>query len=719
MSGICAAISAARQGITVNLVESSNSLGGRIGEELRLPYDLPGGSNSIFPREHGLLDEILLSLMKFNTDGSYAGQSRVLASLLIGEPRIQIFTGIRAIETKLSSRSDKLLSCLGLCQNTGERHLFKADYFADCTGTGNLSRLTDAPGETGRDLGAEPNSSNLNRFHRMVALINISRTENLIPFVCPEWVKVKWENNHLSARVEWMESLDQTLEGYHHIEWVCPQSERLPTAEEVAWAAWDYIKNRSPLKKTAKQLSLERISPLVLQQADFRGLGEYTLTGDDVANAKPHYDSVVFSRAAIDGPTALLCSNRGKISLAQPFEIPFRALYSKKVRNLFWTGAHASATHESAPCLGHSPTAAQMGVAVGHSAAHCVLKNRQPRTLSKKGHISSLQKSLQASNHRTGHSLFEDDLDLVKKSQVSASSSWDWKCQIHNSLKTGPMVNSCLVQMPLSTSKVDQVSVAINISQICTLEARLLQGSSFESNLPGDCLQTCTVEMNPGDDQLVHFPLPSQITNKGWHYLEIHSSEKFSLPVVDFPTVGFEVLYPQRNLESRATNSFNSYSHQLAKPFPFWDGPIIQVQPPQPMYLPENVKNSHIRPSSMPNLWISKPTDFKYPEFLEFSWDKPVESSRICLNFDASYNLTFPRHPLIHGQDQLPSIIKDYRIYVTDILGKSRLLVEERNNFLAFREHRFEPTTICGMEVEILSTGGLDRAQIFRVSAYE
>jgi len=256
MSGICAAISAARQGITVTLVESSNSLGGRIGEELRLPYDLPGGSNSIFPREHGLLDEILLSLLKFNTDGSYAGQSRVLASLLIGEPRIQIFTGIRAIETKLSSRSDKLLSCLGLCQNTGERHLFKADYFADCTGTGNLSRLTDAPGETGRDLGAEPNSSNLNRFHRMVALINISRTENLIPFVCPEWVKVKWENNHLSARVEWMESLDQTLEGYHHIEWVCPQSERLPTAEEVAWAAWDYIKNRSPLKKTAKQLSL-------------------------------------------------------------------------------------------------------------------------------------------------------------------------------------------------------------------------------------------------------------------------------------------------------------------------------------------------------------------------------------------------------------------------------------------------------------------------------
>ena len=64
ISGICAAISAARQGCTVNLIENRNTLGGRIGEEVRLPFDQPGGYNSPFPRESGLLDEILVKLQK-------------------------------------------------------------------------------------------------------------------------------------------------------------------------------------------------------------------------------------------------------------------------------------------------------------------------------------------------------------------------------------------------------------------------------------------------------------------------------------------------------------------------------------------------------------------------------------------------------------------------------------------------------------------------------
>ena len=42
----------------------------------------------------------------------------------------------------------------------------------------------------------------------------------------------------------------------------------------------------------------------------------------------------------------------------------------------------------------------------------------------------------------------------------------------------------------------------------------------------------------------------------------------------------------------------------------------------------------NFRPTNLPNLWISQPTDFKYPEFLEISWGKEREFSRIDQTLD-------------------------------------------------------------------------------------
>ena len=174
ISGICAAISAARQGCTVNLVEARNTLGGRISEEVRIPFDRPGGCNSPFPREAGLLDEILAKLLKYNSECTYAGQSRVFHSIIQGETRIKLFSNIRIIDADTQNKAHKIDSCAGLCMATGIRHVFKANYIIDCTGTGNIAKLAGAPGETGIDLGATEDFNHEAIQHRVVALLNLS-----------------------------------------------------------------------------------------------------------------------------------------------------------------------------------------------------------------------------------------------------------------------------------------------------------------------------------------------------------------------------------------------------------------------------------------------------------------------------------------------------------------------------------------------------------------
>ena len=66
LAGICAAVSAAREGATVRLVEARSFIGGRIGSEIRFPLNDLNSSNYAYIRETGILDEILFHISKNN-----------------------------------------------------------------------------------------------------------------------------------------------------------------------------------------------------------------------------------------------------------------------------------------------------------------------------------------------------------------------------------------------------------------------------------------------------------------------------------------------------------------------------------------------------------------------------------------------------------------------------------------------------------------------------
>jgi hypothetical protein len=718
LAGICAAISAARQGASVHLIESRFTLGGRIGEEIRLPIDLPNSCNSRYFREGGILNEIFLRLLKQNSEGTYAGLDRVLTSIISAEKRIELNLGIQGIEASLNSRRDAVESCLGLCFFTGKRFLYKADYFIDCSGNGSLAKLAGAPGEKGVDLAGESDALPSLIYDRSAVLLQITRHRKATPFNCPDWVKLKWEENHYEAKAEWLESLNRTLEGYHHIEWVAPKSSSPTSAYEIAWAAWDFIKNRSNLQEAAQTLAIERISPVLFSSSHFRGDGDYVLSIDDIIAGRTFDDSIALSRSPMDKGMTLLSSSRGKIALPQPFEIPLRCLYSSKIRNLLWAGEHASIRHEVAPCLSFPPTSAQMGAAVGHIAAHCISRRRQPRTLAKKGHIEEIRRSLESVDHRTGLICPSDDSDLIRSAKVSSSSTWEQKDLHSLSSRMGPLVTRCMLQFPVKGDVLEAVKITLDSPQPLDLEARLLAGASFEANIPGTCMDVSTVRKNkPGPEEtLINFDHPP--VTPGWHYLELRSSKPFSVLEVSNPPLGLLILYPRKNQHTSGSHSLLEYFPPLRGSFEPAPGPLLQIYPPQKFYSHAETASHPVRPSNLPNLWISKPTTFKYPEFIEFSWEQPVSISSLSLHFDPSYELPFPQFPKPFELNHLASLIKDYRIYTVAPDGKSQLLLEVSNNFLSFRHHSFESVEVQGLELEILGTNGLNRAHLFRFQAF-
>ncbi len=722
LAGICAAVSAARSGLTVHLIEKTSYFGGRLSPISRTKYDSRNMSNFPYCRESGLLDEVLAFAYKNNPEGNHLGFSRALREFISLEQRIKIFTDQSVSEARLKESEDRISSILSFCESTGERILFRAQYFIDCTGSGILARLAGISGEhvPGQEWKDENDLSPNLQVEKSAVVLRVEETGSVIPFRCPEWVKIRWEQNAVSARLAWMKSLETSLTGYHYLEWLSQDSiNQSSPAEEVAWAAWDFLKNRSPIKEIAQNLSLVEISPIPHLKNSFRGLGEYFLDFDDITSGSTFEDSVAVCRAPLPSDQSLLLSDAGKIVPPQPFEIPLRSLISKEIKNLLWAGEHASCSAQVSSCISHPPTAAQLGEAAGLCVAECLEKKRLPRTIAKTGHIQALHLRLQSVNHSTHLTCQDDPGDLAPLSSTTASSTLK-SFSAPDALGSfwGPNTQSALLQLPIHSDVLDSVKIFIEGEESSLLQYKLLQGSGHQQSIPGNCIETGEVSLENASPSWVSLPFGCAIQSPGWHFLELRSSSSFRIGEQVSPPVGILSQYPRKLLSLTGNNPYNNYSTHHPADCSLARGPQLEILPYQNVYSAKETAQSPRKPTNLPNLWISETTDFKYPEFVELKWKKPVEISTICIDFDSSYENIWDSYPTPFVEHPMPALIKSYRIYGTNESGKSFLLVENNHNFIPSVRHEFDEVSVVSLEIEVISTHGANRAQIYKVRAY-
>src|SRR5687768_2644473 len=133
LSGVCAAITAARQGLKVVLVQDRPVLGGNASSEVRL-WILGAtshmGNNNRWAREGGLVDEILVENTYRNPEGNGVIFDMILLDKVKQEPNITLLLNTAVYQADMQDAS-VISSLRAYCSQNQTEYVLKAPLFID------------------------------------------------------------------------------------------------------------------------------------------------------------------------------------------------------------------------------------------------------------------------------------------------------------------------------------------------------------------------------------------------------------------------------------------------------------------------------------------------------------------------------------------------------------------------------------------------------------
>ena len=138
LSGVCCAITAARQGIKVVLAQDRPVLGGNASSEVRL-WVLGAtshmGNNNRWAREGGVIDEILVENLYRNPEGNPLIFDTLILEKVVSEPNITLLLNTAVYEVQKKS-DDAIESVTAFCSQNQTTYTLTAPLFCDASGDG-------------------------------------------------------------------------------------------------------------------------------------------------------------------------------------------------------------------------------------------------------------------------------------------------------------------------------------------------------------------------------------------------------------------------------------------------------------------------------------------------------------------------------------------------------------------------------------------------------
>src|SRR5690606_17360271 len=146
LSGVCAAITAARLGLKVVLVQDRPVLGGNASSEVRL-WVLGAtshmGNNNRWSREGGIIDELLVENMYRNPEGNAILFDLVLLDKVVQEPNITLLLNTAVYEVEKDG-ADHISGLKAFCSQNSTEYQLEAPLFCDASGDGIVGFLAGA-----------------------------------------------------------------------------------------------------------------------------------------------------------------------------------------------------------------------------------------------------------------------------------------------------------------------------------------------------------------------------------------------------------------------------------------------------------------------------------------------------------------------------------------------------------------------------------------------
>ncbi|MDP4625553.1 MAG: FAD-dependent oxidoreductase [Akkermansiaceae bacterium] len=419
LAGTSAALSAARQGLKVALVQDRPVLGGNGSSEVRV---WPEGKTQLepFPHVGDIVEEMLppidkataknkwYSTMNGTTSSNFDDQRKL--DVVGSEPRITLLTNHRAMETQTEGK--RITAVVIESTLTAEQQILRAKFFADCTGDAKIGF------QAGADYEYEFSADNpLMGSSNLFSVLDAAKENEVLKCECKDKSSLmsqyeKGEFEQPFPRCPWALDLSdkpfpgrkgkqardtaKDLEKFANM-WFWESGfdkDQVNDIEQIRdhnframYGAWDALKNVDGLYKNFR---LGWVAFIAGKRESRRLMGDVVLDAEHFVSGKEWPDQVFPCTWSIDlhtpkkefqkgfeGKEFISHANHGKYSGL--YWAPYRCLYSRNIDNLFMAGRNISVTKTGIGPIRVMRTCGMMGEIVGKAAAICVKENTSPR----------------------------------------------------------------------------------------------------------------------------------------------------------------------------------------------------------------------------------------------------------------------------------------------------------------------------------------------------
>ena len=407
IAGMSAAVSAARLGCKVALINDRPVVGGNNSSEIRV--HLGGRIEEGTYKELGGLQKEFGPEKGGNAQPAEYYEDQKKLDWLANEKNVTLFLNYRAI--KVTKDGDKIISVTAKHIENGKELKFEAPLFSDCTGDGTVGYLAGADyrmGREGRDEFGEsiaPEKADKMTMGSSVQWYSIDNKKSS-PF--PDFSYGVEFNDKNCEKVMMGEWTWETGMNYDQIN----DFERIRDyGMLVVYSNWSYLKNRMKENDQYRNRKLGWVAYVAGKRESRRLMGDYILKEDDITKNVTHEDASFATTWSIDlhwqdpQNSEHFPGNEFKAVtkhiLIHPYPVPYRCLYSRNVDNLFMAGRNISVTHVALGTVRVMRTTGMMGEVVGMAASLCKKYGTTPRGVYR-SHLDDLKELMKEGVNKKG-----------------------------------------------------------------------------------------------------------------------------------------------------------------------------------------------------------------------------------------------------------------------------------------------------------------------------
>jgi hypothetical protein len=373
-SGMGTAISAARMGLKVALIQNRPVLGGNGSSEVRV-WAMGLIRRGRFPRIGEIVEEFADHATK--SPGTYEEfEDEKKEAVVRAEPNIDLFLNTHAFDVRRDGDRIQSITCLDT--HTSRVLSFEGRFFCDATGHATIGELAGA--ETVIEEKGRMGMSNM-------------------------WAWANDEATQAFPKTPWALQLGMDDFPYprdFHGQWFWESGfdkDPLGDAEGIrdwnlraVYGAFNAMKNGDGAAEHPNAM-LTWVAFIGGPRESRRILGDVVLTQSDIVGKREFPDGCVPSTWSIDlhypkeeyadkfpdNPFISIAVHDRRIDRNYGYPVPYRCFYSKDIENLFMAGRCVSVTHEALGTVRVMKTCGMMGEVVGKAASLAVLYNTTPR----------------------------------------------------------------------------------------------------------------------------------------------------------------------------------------------------------------------------------------------------------------------------------------------------------------------------------------------------